>query len=491
MPKKPPRESQPDGPDLLLRLLADMTGKDSPDVGALVRALMSVDPAAGFDAILHRPRPNRRRPRRADEVTYRVRVDLKGMKPPVWRRLEISSETLLDQVHQVIQVAFGWTDSHLHRFAVGTSVWDRDAELYLCPFDVEEGEDEGTPEQEVRLDEVLVDVGDKLLYVYDYGDGWEHVLRLEAILDRESGQPVAVCTDGRRAGPPEDCGGPWGYQELVSEGSVDAEDFDVDDVNAELSSEAELAEAAASLSGPLASVLARIRGYPVEHELTDLIREARLDEPVLISAQGAAEMVRRYAWLLERVGGDGIELTSAGYLPPADVEAAMSELELTDEWVGKFNREVQTLPVLELRESAQKMGLLRKYHGRLLLTREAQKLRGNPVQLWWHIAGRLPPSTNESISQHAGLVSLLGAAAGRDLHTETFDALINDVLTSLGWHMADGAALDPRSGPRAAHDTSQVLSHLGAFGRQSPSSRVSRATSGGAALARAALQRAP
>ena len=75
--------------------------------------------------------------------------------------------------------------------AAGTSVWDRDAELYLCPFDVEEGEDEGTPEQDVRLDEVLVDVGDTLHYVYDYGDDWDHVLGI-------SGARVRGCRRRRR-----------------------------------------------------------------------------------------------------------------------------------------------------------------------------------------------------------------------------------------------------------------------------------------------------
>lgn len=464
---------------------------NTPEAAVLVRRLISVGSAAGIAAIQNKRRPNRRRPRRADAVTYRVRIDLTGMKPPVWRRLDISSEMLLDQIHQVIQVAFGWTDSHLHKFAVGASVWDMDAELYLCPFDVDEGEDEGIAEQEVRLDEVLVDVGDKLLYEYDYGDSWEHVLRLEAILDRSRDEVMAVCTGGRGAGPPEDCGGVWGYQELVSTGAVDAEDFDVDDVNAALSIEAELVATAANLSGPLAFVLARIRGYPVEHELADLIREARLGEPVLVSAQGAAAMVRRYAWLLERVGDAGIKLTSAGYLPPADVEAAMTELEMTDEWYGKFNREVQTLPVLELRESAQRMGLLRKYRGQLLLTREAQKLRSDPVRLWWHIAGRLPPNTNESIGQHAGLVTLLGAAAGRDLHAEAFDVLNRDVLVAMGWRMANGAVPDAWSAGEEARDTRQVLRHLAAFAQSSRFSREQVTTPGGAALARAALQRGP
>ena len=114
----------------------------------------------------------------------------------------------------MVQRAFAWNDSHLHRFALGTSVWDGDAELYLCPFDVKEGEEDGIPEQEVRLDEVLVDVGDRLHYNTTTGTVGT-MSSLEAILDRGGDEVVAVCTDGRRAAPPDDCGGPPGYQELV------------------------------------------------------------------------------------------------------------------------------------------------------------------------------------------------------------------------------------------------------------------------------------
>jgi hypothetical protein len=403
----------------------------------------------------------------------------------------------LDQVHQVVQRAFAWNDSHLHRFAVGASVWDGDAELYLCPFDVKEGEEDGTPEQEVRLDEVLVEVGDKLHYAYDYGDGWDHVIELEAILDRGSDQALAVCTDGRRAGPPDDCGGPWGYQELVSTGAVDAEHFNVEEVNASLSGEAESpqsygADAFAQGADPIALFKKLVRGQPVEHELAELVDDAQLTSTVLISTEQAVSMVRRYAWLLERVGDAGIKLSAAGYLPAADVQAAMVELEMTDEWYGKFNRESQTLPVLKLRESARQMGLLRKQRGQLLLTREAQKLRRDPAMLWWHIARRLPLHAGGSVEHHAGLVCLLGVAAAREIDNETFDALISDVLFAVGWRTADGGPLDSWSAaPRTARDTMQVLAHMRAFVERDHITDAKQPTSGGTALARAALQRTP
>jgi hypothetical protein len=102
-------------------------------------------------------------------VTYRVRAELEGTSPPVWRRLELASDLHLDRVHDIMQAAFGWEDSHLHRFSSGSSPYGRGGEHYLCPFEVAEGED-GVPEEEVRLDEVLARAGSKLLYEYDFGD---------------------------------------------------------------------------------------------------------------------------------------------------------------------------------------------------------------------------------------------------------------------------------------------------------------------------------
>lgn len=156
------------------------------------------------------------RPRRDDIVTYRLRIDLKGAKPPCWRRLELVSNLMLDELHDVIQAAFAWSDGHMHQFAAGgSSFYDPDSEQYLTEDDIEDGE-EGIAERDVRLDELLVDPGDRLFYMYDFGDGWEHVVALEAVLPREAAAPRAVCTKGRRTSPPEDCGGIHGYELLTA-----------------------------------------------------------------------------------------------------------------------------------------------------------------------------------------------------------------------------------------------------------------------------------
>jgi Plasmid pRiA4b ORF-3-like protein len=118
--------------------------------------------------------------RRTAVVTYRVRVDLRHTSQPAWRRLELASDLNLAELHDIRQVAFGWTDSHLHGFAAGPELRGDAAELYLCPFDEEEGEDEGVPEAQARLDEVLGHPGDMLSYAYGYGNDWQHLITLEA-----------------------------------------------------------------------------------------------------------------------------------------------------------------------------------------------------------------------------------------------------------------------------------------------------------------------
>ena len=428
-----------------------------------------------------------RRPRRDDVVTYRVRIDIKDAKPPIWRRLELGSDMFLNDLHEVIQASFGWTDSHLHRFSLGTSVWDPGVETYLSGFDLDDGDFGGADpiaEKDVRLDEVLVEVGDRLQYVYDYGDSWEHVVRLEKVIDRSAQAAWAVCTHGRRDGPPEDCGGIWGYQELLAQGEEEDEEFDLEDVNDALS----MLPPAARLPGPVAALLRAVYGHPVEQPLAELISAASLAEPARMNLEQATPMVRRYVWLLGRVGEAGIKLTESGYLPPVHVAAATLELNLGEEWIGKGNREIQTMPVFELRESAQKMGLLRKQHGRVLLTKQGQQLRRDPVGLWWHWVARALWQDSESIERKAGLVSLLGVAAGQDINAEPFRLLLVNVLGAMGWRNSNGTPLGAWSGTSAARETVHMLRHMGAFTHYRQLSHSEQPTPGGVELARAILQ---
>lgn len=158
--------------------------------------------------------PSRRRPPRTEVATYRVRITLDAVQPEVWRTVEVPSDVRLAALHPVLQAAMGWSDAHLHQFTAGDGPDDPHPERYLTALDLAEGE-VGVPEADVRLDELLQDPGDRLAYAYDFGDGWQHTLTLEEVAPRDEDAPAARCIDGARACPPEDCGGPGGYTDLL------------------------------------------------------------------------------------------------------------------------------------------------------------------------------------------------------------------------------------------------------------------------------------
>lgn len=451
------------------------------------------------------PGPSRRKPRLDRVVTYRVRVELADTAEPLWRRLELAGDLFLDDVHAVLQAAFGWTDSHLHRFASGSDYYGRDTEYYLMPFEIEEGE-HGPPENTVRLDEVLSEVGDVLFYCYDFGDDWQHVLRLEGIGPHAAG-PRAVCIAGEGHSPAEDCGGVPGYDLLVPANDpthprhaearaeyaqmygADVDPawhapapFDHDAVNRALDAAGLDAPPVSELPPRVAELYAAIRFAPARARLRGLLGEARIDQPVEVDLDVAARMVHSYTWLLDRVG-DGIALTGAGYLPPAHVEAAVAELGIGEDWIGKGNREVQTAPVLNLRESAQRAGLLRKQKGWLTVTATGRKLMRDPVALWRHLAERIPPAGRDECATQAGLLTLITVAAGAD-----DDTVIAEILDAIGWALSDGSPLTGYAAARAAGDTRAVLQSVGAF-EPDPADRWRRRPSaGGVLFARAALR---
>lgn len=213
-----------------------------------------------------------------------------------------------------------------------------------------------------------------------------------------------------------------------------------------------------------------------------------MDEPVRLDAETADRMVHPYTWLLNHVGAGGIVLTGAGYLPPVHVEAVMAELGLGEDWIGKGNRESQTLPVLHLRESAQKMGLLRKHRGTLVLTPHGRAARTDPVKLWWHLAERMPVNSTDAHETQAGLLLLAGVAARS---TDDLDATIARLLGAIGWMSGDGT---PVTGPMAAHaawSTNSVLRRLGAYADDRGASRSVKLTTDGVTFARAALRTWP
>jgi len=154
------------------------------------------------------PKKGTRRPRLGRSV-YQVKVTLVGAKPPVWRRLLVTDSTDLHRLHLVIQDAMGWQNSHLYQFEI-------DQTRYTEFFDDGFVADDEMPASSVRLGDLSLEEGDSFLYNYDFGDDWYHECEIERVAPVERGATYPRCLAGRRAGPPEDCGGIYGYDSMLS-----------------------------------------------------------------------------------------------------------------------------------------------------------------------------------------------------------------------------------------------------------------------------------
>jgi hypothetical protein len=139
---------------------------------------------------------------------YQVRVSLRDVCPEIWRRILLRSDVSLARFHKILQALMGWYDYHLYQYKIREKI-------HAPPS--EEDDDSGKRES-VRI-EVSTALGkgiDNFLYEYDFGDGWEVEIQLEETLPPLKQKWDAVCVDGARHGPPEDCGGPLGYQDMVA-----------------------------------------------------------------------------------------------------------------------------------------------------------------------------------------------------------------------------------------------------------------------------------
>lgn len=201
---------------------------------------------------------------------HELKITLHGSKPPIWRRVAVPSDMRLGDLHEVIQIVMDWGNYHLHQFVVRnrppkmtkeelsalaqSSQWDklamymrRDRCLSDSQFELEETEDEG----KVMLSELAPAVKSKFIYEYDFGDGWEHEITVVKIGPTAEGVKYPVCIAGKLACPPEDCGGIWGYYEMLEAlkdpkheqhkefvewigGKFDPERFDLNKINAAL-----------------------------------------------------------------------------------------------------------------------------------------------------------------------------------------------------------------------------------------------------------------
>lgn len=412
-------------------------------------------------------------PEPTEAAGFRVRLDLRDAKPPIWRRLDVSGELTLPRVHEVIQAAMGWTDSHLHRFRTGP---DYRSPHFVTGLDLDEGED-GVLEDTVRLGQLVAAEGDCLWYEYDFGDGWDHVLRVEQVLDEPP--EGARCTGGRMACPPEDCGGMGGYEEIaawVRSGHEETrlpasfedaphgrgwlpldwhpDHFDVEEVNAALS---------VAMAAPVAVTgeLAELAGHPERRQiraLREVLARPLSHGPTSVTGSEATQLTDTYRVFLEVID-EGVKLTAAGYLPPAAVEEFAERSGLTRWWFGKANREDLTPPVWAVRDSARALGLVTVRRGRLTPTAAGTRCRNDSQALWRHIVERLPVG-RKGAEREAGWLAL--AVVGSGAPAEDWRDEISDLLLDLGWR----AGGDPHAPPPAHSPTLAVLDAIAGTTRQ-------------------------
>ena len=159
--------------------------------------------------------PAKKKPKRPTNKNtgdlYQFKITLLESNPPIWRRIQVQDGTL-DKLHEHIQTAMGWTNSHLHQFEIKGERYG-DPELLDDGFEDFECEDSTT----TMLSEILPKTGKRFAfkYEYDFGDGWEHEVLYEGSLPLEKGKKYPLCLEGERACPPEDVGGVWGYADFL------------------------------------------------------------------------------------------------------------------------------------------------------------------------------------------------------------------------------------------------------------------------------------
>lgn len=169
---------------------------------------------------------------------YQIHIELKNSKPKIWRRLLVDSNIFLEELHDVIQIVMGWEDAHLHCFYDGMNQY-APKEFQL---------EESIESKKVRLNRLLISIKSKITYEYDFGDEWIHVITLEKVLEPDNKLQLPKCIGGKLNSPPEDCGGIWGYYNMLEiikdpdhdehedimewlDDDFDPEYFDMDEIN--------------------------------------------------------------------------------------------------------------------------------------------------------------------------------------------------------------------------------------------------------------------
>ncbi len=146
---------------------------------------------------------------------YQFKISLKGIKPKIWRRIQVPENYSFWDLHVAIQDVMGWFDCHLHQFHVNNQVTGGPEFIGIPNDDKFEDEVPILPGWEMFISDFFSLNKKNFLYEYDFGDSWNHDIFLEKILSKKPDTIYPICLAGERACPPEDCGGSYGYEDFI------------------------------------------------------------------------------------------------------------------------------------------------------------------------------------------------------------------------------------------------------------------------------------
>jgi len=145
------------------------------------------------------------------ENVYQFKITLDDIKPKIWRRIQVPETYTFEELHRVIQKAMGWFDYHLHEYEIKEPESLTKVQIGIP----DEMSEEVLEENKEKIKDYFTKENPNAEYTYDFGDSWEHTIKLEKVLPRDEKVKYSICIAGERACPPEDCGGVWGYIDLL------------------------------------------------------------------------------------------------------------------------------------------------------------------------------------------------------------------------------------------------------------------------------------
>jgi hypothetical protein len=146
-------------------------------------------------------------------TVHQLKISIREIRPLIWRRILVPSNISLAELHKVFQLAMPWLNYHMYQFIVGSQ---QDGDFYGIQFaDDSDFDREVKNDKKFSLADIAPTRGCKFFYEYDFGDDWFHDVRVEKVLPADPDATYPICVAGERCAPPEDCGGPWGYADLL------------------------------------------------------------------------------------------------------------------------------------------------------------------------------------------------------------------------------------------------------------------------------------